>query len=116
MIIPLPKEENKSPSQHWYTMQAEACHWQSDGKPTTLRHARKQKLVPSVSGVLNLIEKPRITKFKCDEMVKQCLQYPHEEGESEKEGVGEGEPDGGTGMGEGVDEGEGEEGERGRDP
>ena len=85
MIIPLPKEEKKSPSQHWYTMQAEACHWQEDGKQTNLRHARKQNLVPSVSGVLNLIEKPRITKFKCDEMVKQCLQYPHEEGESEKD-------------------------------
>ena len=85
MIIPLPKEKNSGPSQHWYTMQAEACHWQEDGKPTTLRHARKQNLVPSVSSVLGVIEKPQLTKWKADEMVRHCLQNPHVEGEPERD-------------------------------
>ncbi len=80
MIIPLPKEKNSGPSQHWYTMQAEACHWQEDGKPTTLRHARRQNLVPSVSSVLGVIEKPQLSKWKADEMVRHCLQNPHVEG------------------------------------
>ena len=45
MIIPEAKKVTSS-GQHWYTLTGEACHVQPDGKNTTLRHARKQHLVP----------------------------------------------------------------------
>ena len=86
MIIPLPKKANaQSSSQHWYTMDGNACHRQSDGKPTTLRHARKQNLVPSVSGILGMIEKPQLTKWKADMMVRKCIENPYKPGEAEQD-------------------------------
>ena len=84
MIIPEPKRIAPT-GQHWYTLAGEACHYQESGKPTTLREARKQNLVPSVSGVLGMIEKPHLTKWKCDEMIRKCLSNPHINGEPERE-------------------------------
>tara|TARA_R100000808_G_scaffold2016_1_gene8527 strand:+ start:3638 stop:3997 length:360 start_codon:yes stop_codon:yes gene_type:complete len=40
---------------HWYTACGKPRHWQPDGKKTTLRHARKQNLFPSVTGVIKEI-------------------------------------------------------------
>ena len=84
MIISEPKKVTSS-GQHWYTLTGEACHTQPGGKPTTLREARKQNLVPSVSGVLGMIEKPHLTKWKCDRMVRKCLENPHIAGEPEQD-------------------------------
>jgi len=84
MIVPESKKITSS-GQHWYTLTGEACHVQPNGKSTTLREARKQHLVPSVSGVLGMIEKPHLTKWKCDQMVKQCIDNPHGAGESVKD-------------------------------
>ena len=84
MIIAEPKRI-ASNGQHWYTLTGEACHVQPGGKPTTLREARKQNLVPSVSGVLGVIEKPHLTKWKCDRMVRKCLENPHIAGEPEQD-------------------------------
>lgn len=75
MIIPEPKQ-NALTGQHWYTMTGEACHFQPNGKPTTLKDARKQNLVPSVSGVLGMIEKPHLTTWKCDQLIRKCMHNP----------------------------------------
>ena len=48
---------------HFYTQQGEPRHFQPDGKATTLRHARKQDLVPSVTGVLDITDKPGLTRY-----------------------------------------------------
>ena len=48
---------------HWYTQEGKPCHWQEDGKDTTMRHARKQGLVPSVTGILDIMDKPGLTKY-----------------------------------------------------
>ena len=84
MIIPEPKKITSS-GQHWYTLTGEACHVQPNGKNTTLREARKQNLVPSVSGILGMVEKTHLTKWKCNQMVKKCIEYPHIDGEAERD-------------------------------
>jgi len=84
MIIPEAKKITSS-GQHWYTLTGEACHVQPDGKNTTLRHARKQNLVPSVSGILGMVEKTHLTKWKCDQMVRKCIENPHIAGEDERD-------------------------------
>jgi hypothetical protein len=48
---------------HWYTKDGKPCHFQADGKDTTLRHARKQSLVPSVTGILDIVDKPGLTNY-----------------------------------------------------
>ena len=48
---------------HWYTQEGLACHYQENGKDTTLRHARKQGLVPSVTGILDILDKPGLTNY-----------------------------------------------------
>ena len=84
MIVRKPKKITSS-GQHWYTLTGEACHVQPDGKNTNIGHARKQNLVPSVSGVLGIVEKYHLTKWKCDQMVKKCIDNPHIDGESVKD-------------------------------
>ena len=80
MIIPEAKRVTSS-GQHWYTLTGEACHVQPNGKNTTITHAREQRLVPSVSGILGVVDHYHLTKWKCDEMVKKCIDNPHTAGE-----------------------------------
>ena len=84
MIISEPRKLPPS-GQHWYTLAGEACHRQPDGKATTLREARTQNLVPSVSGIIGLIERPHLTKWKCDNMIKTTLKNPYVPGEPEQD-------------------------------
>lgn len=41
---------------HFYTQDGKPCHYQPDGSDTTLRHARKQNLVPSVTTITDIIK------------------------------------------------------------
>jgi len=84
MIIAEPKRIASS-GQHWYTLTGEACHVQPNGKHTTLKEARTQHLVPSVSGVLGMIEEPHLTIWKCDQMVRKCIDNPYIAGEPERD-------------------------------
>ena len=59
---------------HWYTQEGKPCHWQEDGKDTTMRHARKQGLVPSVTGILDIMDKPGLTKY----LVNQTLEAAYD--------------------------------------
>ena len=60
-------------SGHWYTSEGEARHWQEDGKKTTLRHARKQNLYPSVSGILGVVANEGLMKWKIDNHIKLAM-------------------------------------------
>ena len=59
---------------HWYTETGEPRHWQDDGKATTLRHARKQHLFPSVTTVLDVAAKPALTYWLQEQAVLQTLE------------------------------------------
>lgn len=59
---------------HWYTETGEPRHWQDDGKATTLRHARKQNLFPSVTTVLDVAAKPALTYWLQEHAVLQTLE------------------------------------------
>ena len=48
---------------HWYAQDGSPAHFQKDGKATTLAHARKQDLVPSVTGILDIVASPGLTTY-----------------------------------------------------
>ena len=77
---------------------AESGHWYNEGglvlgipsakgdklvKPT-IRHARQGLVVPSVTTILNMFDKPALTQWKLKEYVKACS-YIEPKGESESE-------------------------------
>jgi len=74
MLIVQPKKfEAKGQSGgHWYTASGSPLHTQPDGKNTTLRHARKQDLYPSVTTLLGILDKPQLTKWKCDKCIEEA--------------------------------------------
>lgn len=73
-----------SDGQHWYTPAGEACHY-VDGKPTTLREARKLKLVPSVSTVLSVLAKDGLTLWLIDQGILAALTLPRIDGETSEQ-------------------------------
>jgi hypothetical protein len=83
------KDNNKtSESGHWYTReglpmyytQAKAGHMRN----TTLADARKNNLVPSVSGIIKVASSPGLEAWKLQQMLLACLTLPRLENESEE--------------------------------
>ena len=77
----------KSPSGgHWYTSEGRPRHTQQtkDGheRNTTLRDARKQKLVPSVTTILNIFAKPGLDRWKLKSLAEVAFDLPRIEGET----------------------------------
>lgn len=70
---------------HWYTKDGEPCHFQEDGKDTTLRHARKQNLVPSVTGILDVVDKPGLTNYFLKQQLEAAWDSDGVEGWSDKD-------------------------------
>lgn len=71
----------QSDSAHWYTASGEACYTQiakSTGqpRPTTLADARKQNLLPSVTTVLKLLNKPALTDWLIEQACLAVLTTP----------------------------------------
>ena len=62
---------------HWYTQEGEAMHFikGADGKmrDTTLRDARKHNLLPSVTEILNTIDKPALTNWKLKQVSRAAF-------------------------------------------
>ena len=66
---------------HWYRQDGSPCHTQvvaSGGRkglerPTTLRDARKLGLVPSVTSLLSILDKPALTHWKIRRAVEKAL-------------------------------------------
>ena len=56
-------------SAHWYSAAGQACHEVPNkskpgtSRPTTLRDARTMKLLPSVTTILGLLDKPQLTDW-----------------------------------------------------
>ena len=48
---------------HFYTKDGKPCHFQENGKATTLREARKQDLCPSVTDILGIMDKPGLNRY-----------------------------------------------------
>lgn len=71
---------------HWYTKNGEPAYTQISQKgterPTTLRDARKLNLVPSVTTILKVADKPALTAWKVRQALLAALTLPQEEGES----------------------------------
>ena len=73
-------------SDHWYHVDGTAAHVQpsADGKrmvPTTLTHARRLRLLPSVTTILNVIDKPQLTAWRVRNALRYAYQTPPDAGE-----------------------------------
>ena len=68
---------------HWYTADGEARHWQDDGKKTTLRHARKQNLYPSVTTVIKEINNEFINGWRVKTATLRAKANPAFQNESD---------------------------------
>lgn len=72
----------KSPENgHWYYTDGRPCYEveKADGKgmtPTTLRHAKKMNLLPSVTTVLRCLDKPALTAWKIEQAVLAVMTTP----------------------------------------
>lgn len=72
---------------HWYKRDGEPLHSVPSAKgelrPTTLRDARKLGLLPSVTNVLGVINKPELVEWKMTQAVLAALTLPRLDGEGE---------------------------------
>ncbi len=80
--------KNKVSASHWYRDDGTPVHRlpTSDGRgerPTTLRDARRLGLYPSVTGILGVLAKPGLEKWKLDQVARASLRTPKMAEESE---------------------------------
>jgi hypothetical protein len=73
-------------SSHWYSLDGKPVHKlptkDGDGeRATTIRDARKMNLLPSVTGIIGILDKPQLTKWKMREAAKAALKVPPPQGE-----------------------------------
>jgi hypothetical protein len=70
---------------HWYQRDGKPLHsvpsTKGEPRPTTLRDARKLGLLPSVTNVLGVINKPELIEWKMTQAVLAALTLPRCEGE-----------------------------------
>lgn len=76
----------KPENSHWYSPDGTPSHFQQkkDGTgttPTTLAHARKLGLYPSVTTVLKAVAKPALTQWLINTAVQAALTTPRRDGE-----------------------------------
>ncbi len=67
---------------HWYNKEGNAQYEveRADKKglrATTLADARKLNLVPSVTTILGIIDKPMLTRWKINEVLEACMDKPY---------------------------------------
>lgn len=71
---------------HWYTQDGSPMHWvkakAGHDRPTTLADARKLKLYPSVTEILNVADKPGLNNWRVEQAYLAALTLPKIEGES----------------------------------
>jgi hypothetical protein len=76
-------------SGHWYTEDGQSAHVivGKTGKErnTTVADARKLGLLPSVTSVLGVMEKPQLTAWKIEQAIMASLTLPKEDNESLEE-------------------------------
>lgn len=69
-------------SAHWYTPEGKPRHTRDNGKPTTLKDARVEGLLPSVTSILNVISKPALESWKVEQGILSALRLDRLESES----------------------------------
>lgn len=83
------KEPRASESNHWYTREGVPRYTVigANGKEraTTLRDARKESLVPSVTTILNVMAKPALTQWLQRQVLLAALTLPRRQDEPEEE-------------------------------
>lgn len=78
---------------HWYSADGHPCHSQEkkDGtfRKTHLGDARKLALLPSVTGILNVLAKPGLEHWRGTEYILATLRHPFREGMPDRAWVSE---------------------------
>lgn len=82
-------KESSLQSAHWYTREGKAMHTvpNADGdgtRPTHLGDARKYGLFPSVSAILQILDKPGLDKWKREQVAKAALALKRDKKESDE--------------------------------
>jgi len=76
-------------SGHWYTEDGESAHVilgkNGTERNTTVADARKLGLLPSVTSVLGIMDKPQLTSWKIEQAIMSSLTLPKEENETLEE-------------------------------
>lgn len=80
--------QSKAPAGHWYRVDGSPMHRlvTSDGsgeRPTTLSDARRLGLFPSVTGILSVLAKPGLERWKLQQVALAALRHPKQMAESE---------------------------------
>lgn len=71
---------------HYYTQTGEPRHWMPNAskpgmmRPTTTRDAKKEGLVPSVTTIMSILDKPALVSWKIDQHLKVAFNTDHTEG------------------------------------
>lgn len=89
MTLIVSNKEHAAESTHWYTANGIPAY-ETQGKngfmrPTTLRDARTQKLVPSVTTIIKSAASPGLENWKMEQMLLAALTLPKIAGEPEKD-------------------------------
>lgn len=82
------RPNHQGQSAHYYTLDGQACHTvpKKEGggtRPTTLADARKLNLVPSVTSIIQLLDKPALNAWKIEQSVLAVVTAKRNEGETD---------------------------------
>jgi hypothetical protein len=80
--------KKQSASSHWYRSDGTACHrlprvGGGGMRPTTIRDARRLRLLPSVTSILSIFSKPQLDKWKMRQVALASMRLKRTEGESD---------------------------------
>jgi len=81
-------KEKIAESGHWYTKQGTPAYTtigKTGERPTTLRDARKDDLIPSTTTIINVLDKQGLTNWKMQQVLLSALTLPRGLQESEQE-------------------------------
>jgi hypothetical protein len=81
-------KEKIAESGHWYTKQGTPAYTtigKTGERPTTLRDAKKDGLIPSTTTIINVLDKQGLTNWKMQQVLLSALTLPREPQESEQE-------------------------------
>ena len=72
---------------HWYDTDGKPMHYVETKKgtvSTTLAHARKYNLVPSVTGILDVQKQYMLENWIQEQIIKAAIEFPYKKGEDER--------------------------------
>lgn len=81
-------KEKQQDTGHWYTRQGTPAYTtigKTGERPTTLRDARKEGLLPSTTTIINILDKAGLTNWKLQQVLLSALTLPRKPQESEQD-------------------------------